>query len=150
MPDALLVMNVNLLPLSLILVAMLTIGCEQERAESDAPAPVEHSADVDSAVTAVNEAADEPEAEPEPELDPVLDFPLLDAVRWLDLVDRSVRFPESLKALDGRQVSLVGFMAPFDSLQDMRRCMIVPAYVGCQFCSPPTMTQVVYVTQGDL
>ncbi|MEM6569820.1 MAG: DUF3299 domain-containing protein [Planctomycetota bacterium] len=150
MPDALLVMNVNLLPLSLILVAMLTIGCEQERAESDAPAPAEHSADVDPAVTAVGEAADEPEAEPEPQPEPVLDFPLLDAVRWLDLVDRSVRFPESLKVLDGRRVSLVGFMAPFDSLQDMRRCMIVPAYVGCQFCSPPTMTQVVYVTQGDL
>ncbi len=80
---------------------------------------------------------------------PVIDFPLLDQARSLDLIDMELGFPESLRGLDGRRVGLVGFMAPFDDLNDMRRCMIVPSYVGCTFCSPPSLTQVVYVTQGD-
>ena len=79
---------------------------------------------------------------------PRIDFPALDEARSLDLIDMQLEFPESLKALEGERVSLVGFMAPFDSLEDMQRCMIVPSYVGCTFCSPPSMTQVVYVNQG--
>jgi hypothetical protein len=61
----------------------------------------------------------------------------------------TLAFPESLKSLDGRRVSLIGFMAPFDNLDDMSRCMIVPSYVGCTFCSPPNLRQVVFVTQGS-
>ena len=80
---------------------------------------------------------------------PVVDFPLLGEARPVDLIDMKLEFPESLKKLDGRQVSLVGFMAPFDSLEDMRRCQMVPSYVGCNFCSPPNLRQVVYVTQGN-
>ncbi len=80
---------------------------------------------------------------------PVLDFPLLGQARPLDLINMELEFPDALKKLDGRRVSLVGFMAPYDSLTDMRRCMIVPSYVGCTFCSPPNLSQVVYVTQGS-
>ncbi len=80
---------------------------------------------------------------------PVVDFPLLGEARPVDLIDMKLEFPESLKKLDGRQVSLVGFMAPFDSLEDMRRCQMVPSYVGCNFCSPPNLRQVVYITQGS-
>ena len=76
-----------------------------------------------------------------------IDFPQLDEARPLDLIDMKLDFPKSLKALDGRQVSLVGFMAPFDNLSDMSRCMIVPTYVGCTFCSPPSLTQVVFISQ---
>ncbi len=79
---------------------------------------------------------------------PEIDFPMMDQARSLDLIDMELDFPESLRKLEGQRVSLVGFMAPFDSLDDMRRCMIVPSYVGCTFCSPPSLTQVVYVTQG--
>ena len=60
----------------------------------------------------------------------------------------TLEFPESLKKLNGQRVSMVGFMAPFDSLEDMRRCQMVPSYVGCNFCSP-NLRQVVYVTQGS-
>ena len=121
----------------LLLIAGFGIGCEQGRpdpdssAESAAPAPT----------------AGVPEANASESL-PVIDFPLLDQVRSLDFIDMELTFPESLKELEGRRVSLVGFMAPFDSLDDMRRCMIVPSYVGCTFCSPPNLSQVVYVTQG--
>ena len=80
---------------------------------------------------------------------PEITFPLLDQVRSLDLIEPYMGFPEALLQLDGKEVQLLGFMAPFDSLENMRRCMIVPAYVGCTFCSPPDLTQVVYVTQGD-
>ena len=45
---------------------------------------------------------------------PLVDFPLLGEARPIDLIDMKLEFPESLKKLDGRQVSLVGFMAPFD------------------------------------
>lgn len=79
----------------------------------------------------------------------VIDFPLLEKIRWVDLIDMEITFPEALQKLNGRRVSLIGFMAPFDSLKDMRRCMIVPSYVGCKFCSPPKLSQVVFVTQGN-
>lgn len=79
----------------------------------------------------------------------LIDFDLLDEARPLDLIDLSLEFPESLRALEGKRVRLLGFMAPYDSLNDMRRCMIVPSYVGCSFCTPPSLTQVVYVRQAD-
>ena len=79
---------------------------------------------------------------------PAINFPLLGEARPIDLIDMTLEFPETLKSLDGRRVSLIGFMAPFDSLDDMSRCMIVPSYVGCTFCSPPNLRQVVFVTQG--
>ncbi|MEM6915923.1 MAG: DUF3299 domain-containing protein, partial [Verrucomicrobiota bacterium] len=78
-----------------------------------------------------------------------IDFDLLDEVRPLDLIDMTLEFPESLRALEGKHVRLVGFMAPYDSLNDMRRCMIVPSYVGCTFCAPPSLTQVVFVQQAE-
>ena len=69
---------------------------------------------------------------------PMIDFPQLGEARPVDLIDMTLEFPESLKKLNGQRVSMVGFMAPFDSLEDMRRCQMVPSYVGCNFCSPPT------------
>ena len=83
------------------------------------------------------------------ELLPVINFPLLGKARPIDLIDMTLSFPESIKKLDGRRVSLIGFMAPFDSLDDMSRCMIVPSYVGCTFCSPPNLRQVVFISQGE-
>ena len=79
---------------------------------------------------------------------PEVSFAMLDGARPIDLIQMDLAFPDTLKELDGRPVSLTGFMAPFDDLKDMRRCMIVPSYVGCTFCTPPTLTQVVFVTQG--
>lgn len=79
---------------------------------------------------------------------PSIDFQILGEARPVDLIEMKLEFPESLKKLDGRRVRMVGFMAPFDSLEDMSRCQMVPSYVGCNFCSPPNLRQVVYVTQG--
>ena len=79
----------------------------------------------------------------------VIDFPLLAEARPKDLIDMSLAFPDELQKLDGKKVSLIAFMAPFDSLEDMSRCMMVPSYVGCTFCTPPNLRQVVFVTQGN-
>jgi len=79
----------------------------------------------------------------------LITFDLLDEARTIDLIEMTLGFPETLRELDGRRVRLVGFMAPFDSLNDMRNCMILPSYVGCTFCNSPDITQVVYVAQSD-
>ena len=80
---------------------------------------------------------------------PAIDFQMLGELRQLDLIDEdTLEYPESLKKLDGKEVTLIGFMAPFDNLRNMRRCMILPSYVGCTFCNSPDLSQVVYVSQG--
>lgn len=138
-----------------LVIAALLFGCGGESGPESAepPAAVE-SGDSDALPTPASSSNAAPESdgtpqEVEPAGAPEITFPVLDQVRSLDLIDSYVAFPEELMQLDGEEVELVGFMAPFDSLEDMRRCMIVPAYVGCTFCSPPNLTQVVYVTQGD-
>ena len=50
-----------------------------------------------------------------------INFDLLDEARSLDLIDMTLEFPEKLRGLEGRPVKLVGFMAPYDSLEDMRQ-----------------------------
>ena len=64
---------------------------------------------------------------------PIIDFPLLAEARPKDLIDMSLAFPEELQKLVGKKVSLIGFMAPFDSLEDMSKCMMVPSYVAVPF-----------------
>ena len=121
-----------------------------EIGESDAQAaPAPSSKANRKAEENLDLAAEDSPSVAEPSGVPEITFPLLDQVRSLDLIEPYMGFPEALLQLDGKEVQLIGFMAPFDSLENMRRCMIVPTYVGCTFCSPPDLTQVVYVTQGD-
>jgi len=61
--------------------------------------------------------------------------------------DATINYPHEVKALDGKRVAIVGFMAPFESLDDMTQCMILPAYVGCFYCGPPPVTQVLLIQQ---
>lgn len=74
-----------------------------------------------------------------------------DAIRWSDIKKTKLSrrpppvFTEKVAALDGRRVRMVGFMAPFDSLTDMRNFMLLPTMVGCYFCVPPSALEVVLV-----
>lgn len=61
--------------------------------------------------------------------------------------DATIKYPAEIKALDGKRVALIGFMAPYEKLDDMSTCMILPASVGCYFCSPPAVTQVALIQQ---
>ncbi len=63
--------------------------------------------------------------------------------------ERLPSIPSDLRALDGETVAMLGFMAPFDSLERFERIMIMPTMVGCYFCVPPSMNQVVYAEQKD-
>ena len=86
-----------------------------------------------------------------------IDFPFLDRalVQSAGQGTSSVKYPPDLARLDNRRVTLVGFMAPYEQIDDMRRFLLLPSYVGCFFCAPPSFTQVLLVeqrpvTQGKL
>ena len=152
-------MNTDPRPIVLAVIATtLGFGCEQDRTDRDAStgsgdagpaAVVAASAPLLPAIAAPTAAADLTATLETGSDAPEIDFPLLDQARRLDFIDAELSFPDALKELDGREVTLVGFMAPFDDLRNMRRCMILPSYVGCKFCSPPNISQVVFVTQAD-
>jgi hypothetical protein len=58
-----------------------------------------------------------------------------------------IAYPDDLHALDGKPVSIVGFMTPFEDLDDMGVFLLMPTSGGCFFCNPPSITQVLYVQQ---
>lgn len=58
-------------------------------------------------------------------------------------------YPDKLLALDGKQVRMVGFMTPYDDLDILTNFMVMNASVGCNFCAPPEMEEVVFVRQKD-
>lgn len=59
-------------------------------------------------------------------------------------------FPRQLIPLDGTRVRIRGFMSPFDSLGDMRQCMLFPFATGCYFCAPPSPVEVAFVRVESL
>ena len=56
-------------------------------------------------------------------------------------------FPDELADLNNKEVELVGFMAPYDSLNEFRRMVVLPFSAGCNFCAPPSPVEIVYVEQ---
>jgi hypothetical protein len=62
-------------------------------------------------------------------------------------VDRQFRptFPDYLKALDGKQVSLTGFMQPIGDGLEVSSFMLVEYPVGCWYCEVPEITGIVLV-----
>ncbi len=57
-------------------------------------------------------------------------------------------FPNELKKLDGKTVKILGFMAPFDDIQNLSNFMLFPTFAGCFFCAPPSNTEVVLIRQN--
>jgi hypothetical protein len=56
-------------------------------------------------------------------------------------------YGKTLKALDEKQVSIRGFMAPYDDQDSMYQFMLFPFPVGCYFCAPPGITEVLFIRQ---
>ena len=80
---------------------------------------------------------------------PQLDFDLLQRVeprRNAQGIAEPV-FSPGMAALDGKRVQMQGFMGPYESLQDMREFMLFNFPVGCNFCVPPAVNQVVLIRQ---
>ncbi len=58
-----------------------------------------------------------------------------------------ISYPTDLQALNNKPVSILGFMTPFEDLDDMTKFLLMPTSGGCFFCNPPSMTQVLMVDQ---
>jgi len=54
-------------------------------------------------------------------------------------------FPEELTALDGKVVSLVGFMAPLDDYADVNTFILLPFPTCCYYCAAPEPNEVLYI-----
>lgn len=58
-------------------------------------------------------------------------------------------FPEALKARDGQQVNIVGFMQPLNQFRDMEEFMILPLPIECYFCQIPPIHDVMFVRMKE-
>ncbi|MHB9131598.1 MAG: DUF3299 domain-containing protein [Armatimonadota bacterium] len=60
------------------------------------------------------------------------------------------KVPQDLRTLDGKQVSVRGFILPLDDPGQSFQMFIAPKPRGCYFCFPPGVSEVVLVTTaGD-
>lgn len=62
-------------------------------------------------------------------------------------VDRDFKptFPKYLRELDGKQISLAGFMQPLREDSDLAAFMLIEYPVGCWYCEVPEVTGIVMV-----
>ena len=73
------------------------------------------------------------------------------ALPWSVLGDTNVgrefkpAFPKYLRELDGRQVTLTGFMQPLGDDLQMGSFMLIQYPVGCWYCEMPEITGIVFV-----
>src|SRR5439155_19024033 len=72
-----------------------------------------------------------------------LPWPLL-AETALDRKHRPT-FPKYLKELDGKRVTVQGFMQPLRDDPDVAAFMFIEYPVGCWYCEMPELTGIVYV-----
>lgn len=80
----------------------------------------------------------------------LLNWPLLDKVDVQvneQRKDATITYPKELKRCDGQRISIVGFMAPWQSVDDLSTFQLMPGYVGCYLCKPPSPTEVMLVRQ---
>ena len=71
-----------------------------------------------------------------------IDWGLLDKTTEAEADDPA--YPAALEALDGKEIEMYGFMAPYDDFDSMERFMLINFFNGCQFCSVPRLQEVVY------
>jgi len=76
-----------------------------------------------------------------------IDFELLD--RTTNALEPDPDYPAELEALDGKTVEFLGFMTPYDSIDEFKRFMLVNFPTGCNFCEIPRLQEIVFV-QVDL
>ena len=75
----------------------------------------------------------------------IIDFKLLRQTRSYE--DTPPAYAKELDSLNGKTVRIVGFMSPFDDLNNMKNFMLLPTVTGCFFCVPPTRVEVVLIRQ---
>ncbi len=82
---------------------------------------------------------------------PPIDPKGINAIPWELFADTTVEkpfkpsFPKYLKELEGKQVSLTGFMYPLRDDPDIGAFLFIESPVGCWYCEMPENTGIVYV-----
>jgi hypothetical protein len=82
---------------------------------------------------------------------PAVDPKGINNLPWAVVTDTTVdtkfraTFPAYLKELDGKQVSLSGFMQPFGDDSECAAFMLIEYPVGCWYCEMPAVTGIVLV-----
>jgi hypothetical protein len=82
---------------------------------------------------------------------PAIDPKGVNNLPWAVLADTRLgrtfnpSFPRYLKELDGKQVSLQGFMQPLEGDLDCNTFMFIENPIGCWYCEMPEMTGIVLV-----
>lgn len=56
-------------------------------------------------------------------------------------------YQAEVKSLDGKTIKIVGFMGPYDDFENLKNFMLFNKPVGCNFCQPPSVKEVVMVRQ---
>jgi len=60
------------------------------------------------------------------------------------------KVPATLKTFDGKNVSIIGYMIPFDSIEKINRFILLQAqFMGCFHVPPPQPNEVVMVDMGS-
>jgi tetratricopeptide (TPR) repeat protein len=82
---------------------------------------------------------------------PPIDANGVNALPWAVLAETQLgrefkpTFPKYLKELDGKMISLAGFMQPLGEESELSSFMLIEYPVGCWYCEVPEMTAIVYV-----
>ncbi len=82
---------------------------------------------------------------------PAIDAKGVNPVPWELFADTvfekpfKVTFPKYLRELEGKQVSVLGFMYPLRDDPDLPAFLLIEAPVGCWYCEMPETTGIVYV-----
>jgi|GEM_PF-1611073 len=70
----------------------------------------------------------------------------MESVRGAEADENPIlEFPEELRKLDGKRVTIPGFLAPYMDPDNMTKLLLIKAPVGCFFCNPPQQNGVVLV-----
>ncbi|MFT5122711.1 MAG: hypothetical protein ACI9TH_003986 [Kiritimatiellia bacterium] len=56
-------------------------------------------------------------------------------------------YTTQIQNLDGKKIKIVGFMGPYDDFENLKNFMLFNKPVGCNFCQPPSVKEVVMVRQ---
>src|SRR5207237_855824 len=82
---------------------------------------------------------------------PAIDPSGINAIPW-ELFSETIlekpfkpNFPKYLRELDGKRISMTGFMYPLREDPDMTAFLFIEAPVGCWYCEMPESTGIVYV-----
>lgn len=59
------------------------------------------------------------------------------------------KFTESLRALNGQHVDIIGFMVPLDQFRDVTEFILLPVPIECYFCLLPPARDVILVQMAE-